>query len=188
LNLVNTDAEAVSKAIELGNLTWSIPVQIGMIIYLLSRVLGVSVWAGVGILFGALAVLILVVPVFFRVSAPMFMRLGDKRVKTIKEILDGMTLIKVRGWESLFLQRLETIRQNQLGYLKTFNTGVAVFVIVGQLANTLVPLAALSLFGKQSGGITAARIFRKHRHKVLIKKYRHSLQLLSRSSACLSSP
>lgn len=159
LNLINVDAENVSKAIELGNLTWSIPFQVGMIVYLLSRVLGVSVWAGVGVLVGAVTALILVVPIFFRISAPMFMRFGDKRMKTIKEIMEGMTLIKVRGWESLFLQRLESIRQTQLTYLRTFNIGVAVFVIVGQLANTLVPIAALSLFGDQVKIVTSSRIF-----------------------------
>jgi len=159
LNLVNVDAEAVSKAIELGNLTWSIPIQLGVTVYLLYRVLGVSVWAGVGVLFGTLLVLILVVPLFFRTSAPMFARFGDKRMKMIKEIMEGMTLIKVRGWEGIFLQRLEVVRQAQLKYLRTFNTGVTVFVIVGQMANTLVPIAALSMFGKNMGGITAARVF-----------------------------
>jgi len=159
LNLINVDAENVSKAIELGNFTWSIPFQVGIIIYLLSRVLGVSVWAGVGVLIGAVTALILVVPIFFRISAPMFMRFGDKRMKTIKEIMEGMTLIKVRGWESLFLQRLESIRQTQLIYLRTFNIGVAVFVIVGQLANTLVPIAALSLFGEEVKVVTSSRIF-----------------------------
>lgn len=49
-------------------------------------------------------------------------------------------------------------RQTQLGYLRTFNIGVTVFVVVGQLANTLVPMAALSLFSKK-GEITVARVF-----------------------------
>ena len=145
LNLVNVDAEAVSKAIELGNITSSIPIQLGVTVYLLYRVLGVSVWAGVGVLFGARLILILVVPLFFRTSAPMFAHLGDKRMKMIKGIMESMTLIKVHGWEGIFLQCLEVVRQTQLKYLRTFNTCVTVFVIVGQLANTLVPIAALSL-------------------------------------------
>jgi len=159
LNLVNVDAEAVSKAIELANLTWSIPIQIGVTVYLLYLILGVSVWAGVGVLIGTLFLLILAVPFFFRASAHMFARFGDKRVKMIKEIMEGMTLIKVRGWEGLFLQRLEVVRQTQLKYLRTFNAGVTACVIVGQLVNTMVPIAALSLFGKRKGEITAARAF-----------------------------
>jgi ATP-binding cassette, subfamily C (CFTR/MRP), member 1 len=86
LSLVNVDVEAVSGAIELGNLIWSIPVQLGITVYLLYRVLTASVWAGVGVLFGALLVLILVVPLFFRTSAPMFARFGDKHMNMIKEI------------------------------------------------------------------------------------------------------
>jgi len=159
LNLINVDAEAVSKAIELGNLTWSIPIQLGVIVYLLYRILGVSVWAGVGVLLGTPLLLIVVVPFFFSTSAPTFARFGDKRMKMIKEIMDGMALIKVRGWEGLFLQRLEVIRQTQLRYLRTFNVGVTACVIVGQLVNTMVPIAALSLFGERQGEITAARVF-----------------------------
>jgi ABC-type multidrug transport system fused ATPase/permease subunit len=113
----------------------------------------------VGVLFFALFTLILVVPLFFRTSAPMFMRYGDKRIKLIKEIMEGITLIKVRGWEAIFLQKLEAIRQTQLGYLRTFNIGIAAFVVIGQLANTLIPMAALSLFGKEMGTVTAARVF-----------------------------
>jgi len=158
LNLVNVDAEAVSKAIELGNLTWSIPIQLGVTVYLLYLLLGVSVWTGVGVVFGTLLILVLVIPFFFP-STPMFARFGDKRMGMIKEIMDGMTLIKVRGWEGIFLQRLEVIRQTQLKYLRTFNIGVTACVIVGQLINTMVPIAALSLFGERQGVITAARVF-----------------------------
>jgi hypothetical protein len=130
-----------------------------MIVYLLSRVLGVSTWAAIAVLLISLLVLILVVPLFFRSSAPMFMRYGDKRIKLIKEILEGITLIKVRGWEAIFLQKLEVVRQAQLGYLKIFNIGVTGFVVVGQLSATLVPMATLSLFGAEMGTVTAARIF-----------------------------
>ena len=159
LNLINVDAEAVSKAIELGNLTWSIPIQLGATVYLLYRILGVSVWAGLGVLLGSLVLLILVVPFFFRASTPMFARFGDKRMKMIKEVTDGMTLIKARGWEGIFLQRLEVVRQTQLRYLKTFNIGITTCVVVSQLVNTMVPIAALSLFGERQGEVTAARVF-----------------------------
>lgn len=61
LNLVSVDVEAVSKVIGLGSLIWSIPTWLGTTFYLLYRVLAVSVWTGVGVFFGALLVLILVV-------------------------------------------------------------------------------------------------------------------------------
>ena len=102
----------------------------------------------------------MVVPVFMRKAAPWFMRLGDHRLETIREALNGIRIIKINGWEDHFLGKLEGIRNVQLGWLRQFNTGVACFVIVGQITNTLMPLAAFSLFGKENmGQISAARVF-----------------------------
>lgn len=79
--------------------------------------------------------LAIVVPVFMRKAAPQFMRLGDKRLKTIREIMDGIKLVKINAWEPVFLERMQAIRTEQLGWLKQFNMGVASFVIVGQVSS-----------------------------------------------------
>ncbi|KAI6023743.1 P-loop containing nucleoside triphosphate hydrolase protein [Pisolithus microcarpus] len=160
MNLVNVDCESVSKAWEVTHQIWSIPLQLITIIVLLCRLLGVSAWAGVGILFFSLLLLIMVVPIFMRKAAPWFMRLGDRRLKTIREVLDGIRVVKINGWEDHFLAKLQGIRSEQLRWLRQFNTGVACFVIVGQVTNTLMPLAAFSLFGRENMGILpSARVF-----------------------------
>ena len=160
MNLVNVDCESVSKAWEVAHQVWSIPMQLTVVTVLLCRLLGASAWAGIGVLFLALFILIMVVPVFMRKAAPWFMRLGDQRLKTIREVLNGIRVVKINGWEDHFLAKLEGIRNAQLGWLRQFNTGVACFVIVGQITNTLMPLAAFSLFGRENmGQISAARVF-----------------------------
>ncbi|OCH93976.1 P-loop containing nucleoside triphosphate hydrolase protein [Obba rivulosa] len=159
LNLANVDTESVSKAVDIAHLTWGIPLQLITVIVLLNRILGVSVWAGVGALTVGVIMLVSIVPIFMAKSAPMVLRIGDRRIKMIKEILDGIKLIKIRGWESLFLARVEAVRSEQLRYLKMFDIGIALFVMVGQFSNILMPIAALSLFGDESGGVTAAKIF-----------------------------
>lgn len=160
MSLVNVDCESVSKAWEVTHQVWSIPVQLTVVTVLLCRLLGASAWAGIGVLFLALFILIMVVPVFMRKASPWFMRLGDRRLKTIREVLDGIRVVKINGWEDHFLNKLEGIRSEQLRWLRQFNTGVACFVIVGQITNTLMPLAAFSLFGRENmGKISAARVF-----------------------------
>ncbi|KAG6334434.1 hypothetical protein ID866_4655 [Astraeus odoratus] len=160
MNLVNVDCESVSKAWEVAHQVWSIPMQLTVVTVFLCRLLGVSAWAGIGVLFVALFLLIMVVPVFMRKAAPWFMRLGDRRLKSIREVLDGIRVVKVNGWEDHFLNKIEGIRNEQLRWLRRFNTGVACFVIVGQITNTLMPLAAFSLFGKENMGvIPSARVF-----------------------------
>lgn len=89
LNLVNVDCESVSKAWELIHQVWSIPVQLVTVTVFLSRLLGISAWASIGVLFFSLFLLIMVVPVFMRKAAPGFLRLGDLRLKNIREVLDG---------------------------------------------------------------------------------------------------
>ena len=95
MNLVNVDCESVSKAWEVIHQVWSIPLQLVVVTVFLSRLLGVSAWAGIGVLLFSLLVLIMVVPVFMRKAVPWFMRLGDRRLKTIREVFDGKTLLNI---------------------------------------------------------------------------------------------
>ncbi|KAF8838120.1 P-loop containing nucleoside triphosphate hydrolase protein [Paxillus ammoniavirescens] len=160
MNLVNVDCESVSKAWEVTHQIWSIPLQLTAVTIFLSRLLGVSAWAGIGVLFFSLFLLIMVVPIFMRKAAPWFMRLGDRRLKTLREVLDGIRVVKINGWEDHFLGKLEGIRTEQLRWLRQFNTGVAAFVIVGQITNTVMPLAAFSLFGHEHmGTVPGSRVF-----------------------------
>ncbi|KAF9228464.1 P-loop containing nucleoside triphosphate hydrolase protein [Gyrodon lividus] len=160
MNLVNVDCESVSKAWEVTHQVWSIPLQLTAVTILLSCLLGVSAWAGIGVLFFALFLLIMVVPVFMRKAAPWFMSLGDRRLKSIREVLDGIRIVKINGWEDHFLAKLEGIRTEQLRWLRQFNTGIAVFVFVGQITNTVMPLAAFSLLGHEHmGTIPSSRVF-----------------------------
>ena len=45
-------------------------------------------------------------------------------------------MVKINGREKHFLAKLEGIRAEQLHWLRKFNTGVATFVIVGQVRPT----------------------------------------------------
>ncbi|KAF8440807.1 P-loop containing nucleoside triphosphate hydrolase protein [Boletus edulis BED1] len=160
MNLVNVDSESVSKAWEVIHQVWSIPLQLVVVTVLLARLLGVSAWASIGVLVFSLFLLIMVVPVFMRKAAPVFLRHGDRRLKTTREVLDGIRVVKINGHEKHFLTKLEGIRTEQLRWLRKFNMGVATFVIVGQVANTVMPLAAFSLFGHENMGmIPASRVF-----------------------------
>ncbi|KAI9462255.1 P-loop containing nucleoside triphosphate hydrolase protein [Boletus coccyginus] len=160
MNLLNVDCESVSKAWEVIHQLWSIPLQLVTVTVLLSRLLGVSAWASIGVLLFSLFLLFTVVPVFMRKAAPWFMRLGDRRLKTIREILDGIRVVKINGREKHFLAKLEGIRTEQLHWLRKFNMGVATFVIVGQVTNTVMPLAAFSLLGHENmDAISSSRVF-----------------------------
>ncbi|KAH7890193.1 P-loop containing nucleoside triphosphate hydrolase protein [Phlebopus sp. FC_14] len=160
MNLVNVDCESIAKACELSHQSWSIPLQLTAVMILLSRLLGVSAWAGIGVLAFSLFLLIMVVPLVMRRAAPWFMRLGDRRLKSLREVFDGIRVVKINGLEEHYLTKLQGIRDQQLYWLRRFNSGVTAFVIVGQIANTLMPIAAFSLFGHENMGfVPSSRVF-----------------------------
>ncbi|KAJ3195835.1 hypothetical protein HK101_010929 [Irineochytrium annulatum] len=159
LNLVNVDCESISKSLEVVHLIWSIPLQIVINMVLLSRLLGGAVWAGVGALAASLVLLILIVPIFMGRSSPRFAAVNDVRIKFIRELLDGMKLVKMRGWSALFADKVQGIRAVQVGWLTTFNIGVVCFVIIGQLSNTIMPVAAFTRYGLTNATLKASLIF-----------------------------
>ncbi|KAF9232707.1 P-loop containing nucleoside triphosphate hydrolase protein [Melanogaster broomeanus] len=150
MNLANVDCESVSKACEVAHESWSIPLQLINVTTFLCRLLGVAAWAGTAVLFFALFILTMVVPVFLRKVAPWFMILGD-RIRVV---------VKLNVWEDHFLAKLAGIRAEQLRWLRQFNIGITAFVVVGQTTTTVMPLAAFSLFGHQHmGSIPSATVF-----------------------------
>ncbi|KAF9238198.1 P-loop containing nucleoside triphosphate hydrolase protein [Melanogaster broomeanus] len=159
-NLTNVDCESILKACELAQQVWSIPLQFTAVTIFLCRLLGVSSWTGIGALFFALFILGMVVLVFIRKAAPWFMILGDRRLKALHEVLDGIRVVKLNVWEDHFLEKLAAIRTEQLRWLRQINIGLTAFVVVGQITSTLMPLATFSLFGhKNMGMIHSATIF-----------------------------
>ncbi|KAF9235294.1 hypothetical protein BU15DRAFT_78127 [Melanogaster broomeanus] len=79
---------------------------------ILSHPLGVSAWAGPGVLFFVLFILITVVPVFMRKAAPWFMRLHPD----LPRGLDGIRVVMINSWEDHFLAKLEDINNRAFSW------------------------------------------------------------------------
>ena len=94
------------------NMVWSSPLQIALSVYFLYQQLGHAIWAG-------LAVIILAVPLNFVITIKMRgyqmdqMKNKDKRVKLMNELLGGIKVIKLYGWETSFINQVQDIRQKE---------------------------------------------------------------------------
>ena len=99
------------------NMLWSSPLQIGIALYLLWLTLGPSVLSG-------LFVMIILVPINGAIAAKQRqfqqkqMKHKDSRVKTMNEILQGIKIIKLYGWEPSFEDQVNGIRNKELTILK----------------------------------------------------------------------
>lgn len=96
---------------------WSAPLQIAIAIYFLWQTLGPSVLSG-------LLVMILLIPINGAVAAKTRqfqmkqMKFKDSRVKNMNEILQGIKIIKLYGWEPSFRALVGGVRDKEIAILK----------------------------------------------------------------------
>ncbi|KAJ3027434.1 UNVERIFIED_CONTAM: ATP-binding cassette sub- C member 8 [Siphonaria sp. JEL0065] len=159
LNLINVDSESISLVAEQLHQVWGVPLQIIAAIALLSVIIGSSIGAGIGALFASLLLLGGVVPVLMGTSIPKMVVLNDTRVRIIREVLDGIRLIKIRSLEHDFTSQIVKVRTEQLAWLRMVLFGVVCFVVVGQLAASIMPVATLTLYAVRGNAMAASVVF-----------------------------
>lgn len=119
INLMAVDVEAMVNYINMINVLWSAPVQLLVCFYLLWQQLGI--WPTIA----SAATLILLYPInsFYtnkmKMIQGLLMRQKDKRAKLIDEILNGMKIIKLYGWESSFKDKITNIRSQEVKHLNS---------------------------------------------------------------------
>lgn len=137
MNILNQSTLWLSMLAERINILWSTPLQAIICLILLWQYLGVASLTGI-------VIMILTVPLnayLSNKSKNLFIakwKFQDERIKTINEILSGIKVIKLYGWEISFQKLVDKIRASELSvFLKsivynmlTFFTAGASFFIV----------------------------------------------------------
>ncbi|KAJ6635067.1 Multidrug resistance-associated protein 1, partial [Pseudolycoriella hygida] len=144
-NLMSVDALRFNNMMNLFHDVWSGPVIMGIAIWLLYRILGVSVFAG-------LAVLIFMVPAsgvlcsnYERLLVNQ-MGVKDERVKSMNEILAGIKVLKLYAWEPSFEEIVTSIRAEEMKLLKTMAVIDAASIFLWELTPALVALVSYVTF------------------------------------------
>lgn len=128
VNLMTMDTHRIVEILWLFNSIWSLPLQIGIAIYLLWQQLGVATLSGV-------VVMIALMPINGFVAARLrllqisLMKLKDKRIKLMNEILSGIRVWKMYAWEQSFNEKVMQFRNSEIAKLITraFYQGFIIF-------------------------------------------------------------
>jgi ATP-binding cassette subfamily C (CFTR/MRP) protein 1 len=114
--LMSVDVQKIMDLIPSINMILSAPFQIGVAMYFLWGILGPSALAGLG-------VMVLMIPANswtatksrqYQVTQ---MKLKDKRVKMMNEILTGIKVLKLYAWEDSFQDQVMNIRKEEIEVL-----------------------------------------------------------------------
>lgn len=117
LNLMSVDSQTIVMLTVYLNMIWSAPLQISLSMYMLWQYIGVSALAGLAtmIIFVPLNVIISYVSKKLRRNK---MKITDSRIKITNEVLNGIKVIKLYGWELSFRNIIQKIRDKEIFTLK----------------------------------------------------------------------
>ncbi|XP_037037473.1 multidrug resistance-associated protein 1-like isoform X2 [Bradysia coprophila] len=158
VNLMSVDAQRFNDMINYFHDVWSGPVIMGIAIWLLYNILGVAVFAGLG-------VMLLMIPV----SGVLYSRLEklqvgqmavkDERVKSMNEILSGMKVLKLYAWEPSFEKLISGTRAKEIGILRNIAILNAGSYFSWTITPFLVTMVSYIVFVLLGGVLTPNKAF-----------------------------
>ncbi|KAF9932405.1 hypothetical protein FBU30_008257 [Linnemannia zychae] len=149
-NHMSVDAERWIDASIYLPLLVTVPFELGVSIYLLYRLLGWSLVAGLGVF----AVL---VPIQAKMASVMNgfqdekLKWMDSRLRLMTEVLTNIKIVKLYNWEFPFRQKIDTLRQKELKYLKGIAIVDSMLAIVFNSVTLLMALVTFSVYAYIGG-------------------------------------
>ncbi|KAM0918419.1 hypothetical protein ACQ4PT_008963 [Festuca glaucescens] len=137
---------------------WSLPLQIGLALYLLYRQVNYAFLSG-------LAITIILIPVNKSISTRIatateqMMKQKDERISCAGELLAHIRTVKMYSWEKLFTQRLKKRRELEVTHLATRKYLDAWCVYFWATTPTLFSLFTFSIFAIMGHSLDAATVF-----------------------------
>ncbi|XP_072025399.1 ATP-binding cassette sub-family C member 9-like [Amphiura filiformis] len=128
-NHMSTDAMNLLFFAQKMQLTWSVPVRLIIVMSLLYYYVGISAILGLVSVFLLLPLQAIIVK---KSSKHQKEALGhaDDRLKKCSEMLNGIKLLKLYGWEDIYMNLMEAVRIKELKSVLNFNTQFGFTVIL----------------------------------------------------------
>ncbi len=125
--------------------------QISLACYFIYQELGKAMFAGLGLMVATLP-LNAVFANFTRKYQLTQMENKDKRVKLMNEILSGVKVLKLYGWEKSFIGQVLNIRDNEIKVLKKTGYMSAILSFISITIPFLVTLVCFTTYIFMDGG------------------------------------
>lgn len=145
VNLMSVDAQRLQDVTGYLWMVWSSPFQVVIAVWLLWRLLGPSVLAG-------LAVMILLIPANLIIGSRqqklqvVQMQQKDGRIKLMNELLNGIKVLKLYAWEVAFGDKVSAIRDKELTYLRSYSLLAGIGSFSWSMATFFVMLATFATY------------------------------------------
>lgn len=135
-----------------------LPIQIGLAIFIMYEVIGISFLAGIGALIVTF-VFNFLIGKYFTVFQKGLLGAKDARMKLANEILSSIKVIKVNAWEKFFLDKISELREKELSWLRKSITTSVCMIFSLYLTPQLILGATFTMYTLMDNPMTPERVF-----------------------------
>ncbi|KAG0730314.1 ATP-binding cassette sub-family C member Sur [Chionoecetes opilio] len=160
INLTSEDSDNILTFFMHCHYIWAIPLKVTVIMALLWVQLGTSA------VVAALTAILLLTPLQFLLCRRIaetnksFLTVSDERLRRTCEVLAAARVVKVHGWEEVFLRKITAVRKKELSLLHRDSLLRALMTFLTQAAGVLVSLVTFGLHTLVEGRpLEAGRVF-----------------------------
>ncbi|KAL5121945.1 ATP-binding cassette transporter yor1 [Pleosporales sp. CAS-2024a] len=158
INLMSTDTYRVDQASGFFHMIWTAPVGILITTALLLVNLTYSALPGLGLILIAMPLLGKAVKVLFRRRVAIN-KITDQRVSLTQEILQGVRFVKYFGWETSFLERIQSIRKKEIKAIQVLLTIRNAILAVGMSMPVFASMISFITYSQVHKNLDPANIF-----------------------------
>ena len=158
VNLMSTDTYRIDQASGFFHMIWTAPIGILVTTALLLVNLTYSALPGLGLILIAMPLLGAAVKTLFRRRIAIN-KVTDQRVSLTQEILQGVRFVKYFGWETAFLERIQSIRKKEIHSIQILMTIRNAILAVGMSMPVFASMISFITFSQVNKNLDPARIF-----------------------------
>lgn len=141
VNLLSVDADRVFRLAASFGFVASAPLLIVITVVLLWQYLGIACLAGIGVMIVIMPLVLIVMSLGHKYQAAQ-MKLKDKRIKSMSEILSSIKILKLFAWEYPFIGKIEGLRSQEVGLLRKYSYLTAFSCFCMTCSSVLVALSS----------------------------------------------
>jgi ATP-binding cassette, subfamily C (CFTR/MRP), member 10 len=157
-NIMSVDTDQIVNIIQSFHQFWSLPVQIGVALFLLYRQVQLGLLGGLAVIITLLPTNAIITKYIGKFTEQM-LKYKDERVGLCDEMLHHIRSIKYFAWEFEYLGKVQRVRNLEMAKLKARKYLDALCVYFWVTTPVLTSLATFAMYTKLGHELTAAKVF-----------------------------
>ncbi|XP_013791146.1 ATP-binding cassette sub-family C member 9-like, partial [Limulus polyphemus] len=150
VNHMSVDAFNMMMLFSMGHYIWAVPFKITLLLMLLYMQLGYSALIGAATIYVLAPVQYYICTLLSRIQKEA-LKVADERLQRTSELLQGIKLLKLYGWETMYGNLIQNVREKELKLLRSDAIYVALNTFLTQASSIVVTLVTFALYSTIEG-------------------------------------